>query len=247
MINFFRKTRKQLADDNKPLKYIRYAIGEIVLVVIGILIALSINNWNEMRKEASVELKVLSEIQSNLKQSKKEIKKVLDVNETDLTRYLSLLNHIEQKLPYSAALDTTFGRITSWASPHLTYTAYESLKSKGSELVRNDSLRIQIINMFENEMTYLIDDWDKSEWKDSESVVSPYFIKHFAYNYLDDKTAKPNNYDALIRDAEFTNILRLNIVNRKWGNQSCRNVINSIDTLIGSIENELVQRGFYKN
>ena len=42
MINFFRKTRKQLADDNKPLKYARYAIGEIVLVVVGILIALQI-------------------------------------------------------------------------------------------------------------------------------------------------------------------------------------------------------------
>ncbi len=50
MINFFRKIRKQLADDNKPLKYMRYAIGEIVLVVIGILIALSINNWNENQK-----------------------------------------------------------------------------------------------------------------------------------------------------------------------------------------------------
>ena len=49
MIGFFRKIRKQLADDNKPLKYMRYAIGEIVLVVIGILIALSINNWNEQR------------------------------------------------------------------------------------------------------------------------------------------------------------------------------------------------------
>ena len=49
MINFFRKTRKKLADDNKPLKYARYAIGEIVLVVIGILIALQINNANENR------------------------------------------------------------------------------------------------------------------------------------------------------------------------------------------------------
>ena len=49
MINFFRRIRKKLADDNKPLKYARYAIGEIVLVVIGILIALSINNWNESR------------------------------------------------------------------------------------------------------------------------------------------------------------------------------------------------------
>jgi hypothetical protein len=50
MINFFRKTRKKMADDNRPIKYMRYAIGEIVLVVIGILIALQLNNWNEQSK-----------------------------------------------------------------------------------------------------------------------------------------------------------------------------------------------------
>jgi len=50
MINFFRKIRKKFADDNKPLKYMRYAIGEIVLVMIGILLALQVNNWNEVRK-----------------------------------------------------------------------------------------------------------------------------------------------------------------------------------------------------
>ena len=50
MIPFFRKIRKKMADDNKPMKYARYAIGEIVLVVIGILIALQLNNWNEQSK-----------------------------------------------------------------------------------------------------------------------------------------------------------------------------------------------------
>ncbi len=68
MINFFRKTRKKLADDNKFFKYWRYAIGEIALVVIGILIALSINNWNEERK-SDIELnEYLIKIAQNIKE-----------------------------------------------------------------------------------------------------------------------------------------------------------------------------------
>jgi hypothetical protein len=50
MIKFFRKIRQNLLSEGKPGKYMKYAIGEIVLVVIGILIALSINNWNEKNK-----------------------------------------------------------------------------------------------------------------------------------------------------------------------------------------------------
>lgn len=52
MIKFFRKIRYSLMSENKTGKYFKYAIGEIVLVVIGILIALQINNWNESRKNA---------------------------------------------------------------------------------------------------------------------------------------------------------------------------------------------------
>ena len=51
MINFFRKIRKQLADDNKPLKYMRYAIGEVTLIMIGIFMAFQLQNWSEKRKQ----------------------------------------------------------------------------------------------------------------------------------------------------------------------------------------------------
>ena len=51
MIKFFRRIRYDLMEKNKTGKYLKYAIGEIVLVVIGILIALSINNWNENKKK----------------------------------------------------------------------------------------------------------------------------------------------------------------------------------------------------
>jgi hypothetical protein len=68
MINFFRKIRRKIADDNKPLKYMRYAIGEIVLVVIGILIALSINNWNEKKKTIRLEKQYLERLELDLVQ-----------------------------------------------------------------------------------------------------------------------------------------------------------------------------------
>ncbi|MFT7066002.1 MAG: hypothetical protein ACJAUO_001580, partial [Sediminicola sp.] len=60
MIKFFRKIRQKMLTENKFSKYLLYAIGEIILVVIGILIALSINNWNENRKESNLELEILS-------------------------------------------------------------------------------------------------------------------------------------------------------------------------------------------
>ena len=66
MIKFFRKIRQKLLSKGKTGKYLKYAIGEIILVVIGILIALQINNWNERRKFKNVEKTVLTNIYKNL-------------------------------------------------------------------------------------------------------------------------------------------------------------------------------------
>ena len=67
MLPFFRKIRYRLAKDNQFLKYSRYAIGEIVLVVVGILIALYINNWNEERKDKKLVRLYLKELQIEFK------------------------------------------------------------------------------------------------------------------------------------------------------------------------------------
>lgn len=66
MIPIYRKIRKKMADDNRPLKYMRYAIGEIFLVVIGILIALSINNWNQERVSKNKAYSFLNQINKDL-------------------------------------------------------------------------------------------------------------------------------------------------------------------------------------
>ena len=67
MIKFFRKIRLNLISESKTGKYIKYAVGEIILVVIGILIALSINNWNEQRKQNNEEIYILNQLKVEFK------------------------------------------------------------------------------------------------------------------------------------------------------------------------------------
>jgi hypothetical protein len=75
MIKFFRKIRQNLLMENKTGRYFKYAIGEIILVVIGILIALSINNWNEESKDRDKLLNIYSLIYNDIEDDIKELQK----------------------------------------------------------------------------------------------------------------------------------------------------------------------------
>jgi sensor domain CHASE-containing protein len=76
MIKIFRKIRQQLLTENKFSKYLIYAIGEIILVVIGIMIALSINNWNEGRKKKETLNNIYTTIKQDLETDLLNIDKI---------------------------------------------------------------------------------------------------------------------------------------------------------------------------
>ena len=104
MINFFRKIRKQLADDNKPLKYMRYAIGEILLVVIGILIALQVNNWNQQQINDAKITSILKEIQQDLLFDVESSKQFFDSFIRGCTIEDSILNNKSTRNDYPSGL-----------------------------------------------------------------------------------------------------------------------------------------------
>ena len=91
MIRFFRNIRQKLVAENKVMAYLRYAIGEIVLVVIGILIALQINNWNETRKENISENEFKRAVKNDLKNDKEYIQVIISDAEKKISAY-KLLN-----------------------------------------------------------------------------------------------------------------------------------------------------------
>ncbi len=97
MIKFFRKIRQKLLTENKFSKYLLYAIGEIVLVVIGILIALQINNWNENKKERRQERELLIQLESEFESNLHQLDEKIEMREEMISASLNLLNCIDNK------------------------------------------------------------------------------------------------------------------------------------------------------
>ncbi len=91
MIKFFRKIRQNLLIENKTGKYLKYAIGEIILVVIGILIALQINNWNENQKKKKQLDAIYTTIEQNLKTDLNTLKVPIEFYERLDSTLLSIL------------------------------------------------------------------------------------------------------------------------------------------------------------
>ncbi len=98
MIKFFRHIRKSLLmETGKTSKYLKYAIGEIVLVVIGILIALSINNWNEQRKQKDTLNNIYTTLKIDLLEDIKNIDKITSSSELSNKHYLAIINKTRKR------------------------------------------------------------------------------------------------------------------------------------------------------
>jgi len=117
MIKLFRNLRKQLLNEGKTSKYLTYAVGEIVLVVIGILIALSINTWNENRKIRQSEQDILNNLKSELITNKAKLDNVYQRHITEANngiRMLRLFNTDVSEIPIDTLEKLFLSVETSW-------------------------------------------------------------------------------------------------------------------------------------
>lgn len=144
MINFFRNMRKQLADENQFIRYSRYAIGEIILVVIGIVIAIQINNWNEERKLTKEELSILNNLSENLISASVQSKSHIDQEERLVGDLLSALNKDTARIN-----DSVFKYLLwDFESDIPVMNSYADLKSTGrTALIKNKQIRESFTNL----------------------------------------------------------------------------------------------------
>jgi len=152
MIHFFRRIRKQLADDNKPIKYFRYAIGEIVLVVIGILIALSINNWNEHRKEDINLYNIYEVVVKDLKNDINDINGLLKYYETIKPKFNKVLDGEMTNNDYLNCLEC-LNLIRSYPDLSLDVRGYNQLNNyKNINNKKKDDLITDIVQFYTKQL-----------------------------------------------------------------------------------------------
>ncbi|MCB0465121.1 MAG: hypothetical protein KDC78_05515 [Aequorivita sp.] len=132
MIKLFRNIRKNLLKEGKTTNYLKYAIGEIILVVIGILIALSINNWNQNRKDANEGKAVLESLLENLSVAKKQSEELISEEDTLKVRLIRILRIDSNHPSTNASLipDSIFvSAVWDLNSDQPTFNAYNNLKN----------------------------------------------------------------------------------------------------------------------
>ena len=150
MIKFFRKIRQNLLIEDKTGKYFKYAIGEILLVVIGIFIALQINNWNELRKEKNEEAVILSDLKEDLTATRLNFLETIKNQEKMILSSRDLIDAIEAK-DYSIHPDAIRKYIRTGAFSHHREVAilgsYDAIIGSGkTSIIKNKELLNALAN-----------------------------------------------------------------------------------------------------
>jgi uncharacterized membrane-anchored protein YhcB (DUF1043 family) len=161
--------------ENKTANYFKYAIGEIVLVVIGILIALSINTWNENQKSKNEAQFQLSKLKDNLTSDNEQIKNVI-ATDARYIKHLTLCvrvlsNEVEMSIE---EFTKNFQLMYNTLSFNPTQSTFESLISSGKiELIKNQSLLDDLFSYY-NAKNYTA--WDSSIKDYTRNIFGPYLI-----------------------------------------------------------------------
>jgi len=216
MTKIFREMRQQLAAQNNIVKYMRYAIGEIVLVVIGILIALQVNNWNQERKDRKEGELIKQNIYEEFINNQELLKESRKLNEDALSANKLLISLIGAEKPELAKynLDSIFHRSLMAETYLPTSNSLQDMMQSGRlNLLNNAELKNTILSW---KSTFdLFHEYFKLQANWYNNQYMPYMLpvisfKQMAFydqNSWSCKSKLTTNYYPVFQDLKFENIV----------------------------------------
>jgi len=221
MIKIFRKIRKSNLKEGKTANYIKYAFGEIILVVIGILIALSINNWNELRKDSKSELTALIDLQQEFSKNTKAFNKHHLFKKNIRQTWIDFISNISNReLIDSNRLITPVRPGVRTFNP--SRSILNSILSTGKiDKMENDSLRYFLTNWNDILLDYAEDEARHLNFWDKEITILERRLIPYRYYNVDSIKIQNNDFHSeietrkMIFDAydnlEYQNLLLRNV------------------------------------
>lgn len=237
MLRFLRRIKQNSDDGEHSGRFWTFAIGEFILVFLGILIALQVDNWNQNHQERKLEKVILSEMLANLQSDLKDV----DFNLSYLSQVLEsnqiVLAYLEGTEPWHDSLETHFGHLNGGITFSENISAYESIKSIGIALIRNDSLRQKTTYLYSVQYDYILT-FEQISHKYILESLNPGISEHlYTVDFFD--RAIPLNPAAIKESNSFRHLITLNIVFLQYQLRSYGDAKKLIVELIKDIEKEL--------
>ena len=136
-------------EKNKTGKYLKYAIGEIALVVIGILIAVQINDWNQVGKRKKIEKVLLLQLKEDMLQIYGDIYSDFNIIKLGGVSHYNLVYYIENDAIYSDSMCFDFYFVKRDEYIYPKEAIYGRAKEEGLDIIRNDSIRLGVKFLYE--------------------------------------------------------------------------------------------------
>ncbi len=178
----------------------KYAVGEVLLIVVGVTIALAGNSWYEDRQKRRDELQVLEQLRQALTVDLAEIESAHAIEVQVFEDVTSLVEHMTSGEPYDSSIVHYFASVRTWAGVQTNSAPYEALKSTGFDLISSDPLRLKLIYYYENQFPKIRGAYlnDRAFTLDR---ADPYFYEKFRQ----DEPGKfvPDDYQKLRQDKFF--------------------------------------------
>lgn len=244
MRSIFRLFRLREISSSKIRTYFFYAIGEIVLVVIGILIAIQIDNWNRSRKNQKLEVEILQEIKNGLIYDISDLTWDIDVHKKAIESSRYVIDVMKTNKPYTDSLGIHFSRCFFITFSFFDFSPYENLKSRGFGLIKNDSIRRRISTIYEAMHISIYKYEDQAE--PIREIMYQFAVnnfdgvKNFSFGEVDYPDIMiPNDYTQLKNNKEFRSILQSRITNHRSFNFFMNRSKEYIEKTLKMIDDEL--------
>ncbi|MCW8980862.1 MAG: DUF6090 family protein [Altibacter sp.] len=262
MIKFFRHIRKRLISESKFSKYLLYAIGEIILVVIGILIALQINNWNEARKERNREINYLQNVRADLTKEVENNKSFASYRFSKAQACSTLLNgNTPASIQDVEEYTNRYEQVFIWNTFQPNNNTFKELLSSGNmSLITNDSIKNALLELDkryaeiatgEEHMRREFEAYLYDTHVENIAALGFFDLKKPAYGFparLRIEDIPRSQHDKLIEDARwqhnnevFKNGLRLALMNNSFLAGIHKDLLVFIETIIRLIETEIAE------